>query len=189
MPAWSLPETLEVGGTEYGIRTDFRAVLDILAAFNDPELPEAGKLQVMVEILYFLPPPPDHLEEAIKKANWFIDCGEEHNTKPGPRTMDWEQDAPIIFPAINKIAGYETRNPHKSMHWWTFMGYFREIDGGLFSQVLAIRQKRIKGKKLDKWEREFEQENRELVSLKMKLSEEEKHLRKREQEAVDALFG
>lgn len=188
MFSWNLPAMLNVAGIEYEIRTDFRAILDILAAFNDPELPNEGKYKVMVEILYVTPPPMEYLEETIKKALWFIDCGQEQDDRPKPRTMDWEQDAGIIFPAVNKIAGYETRNPQKYTHWWTFMGYFNEIGDGLFSQVLSIRQKRAKGKKLEKWELEFYRENLALITLKTKISEEEKDLRRKEQEAVDALF-
>ena len=45
-----------------------------------------------------------------------------------------------------------------------------------------------KGKKLEKWEQEFKRENSDLVNLKANLSDEEKDLRRREQEAVDALF-
>lgn len=191
MNPWNLPVALEVAGTEYEIRTDFRAVLDIISAFGDPELPDYAKNQVMLEILYVTVPPDEHLEEAAKKAIWFIDCGREtddKDDKPKPRTMDWEQDAAIIFPAVNKIAGYETRNPHQYTHWWTFMGYFNEIGDGLFSQVLSIRQKKAKGKKLEKWEQEFYTENRELINLKANISEEERDLRKKEQAAVDALF-
>ena len=40
-----------------------------------------------------------------------------------------------------------------------------EIDDGLFSQVLAIRQKKSKGKKLEKWEQEFLKDNEKLCSL------------------------
>lgn len=188
MSPWYLPVALEVAGIEYAIRTDFRAVLDILAAYNDPLLPDWARMQVMVEILYVDSIPADSLEDAIEKAKWFIDCGQEYTGLPKPRTMDWEQDSPIIFPAVNKIAGYEVRNPRTYTHWWTFMGCFYEIEGGLFSQVLAIRQKRAKRKKLEKWEQEFEQENRDIVRLKSKLSDSEKDLRRREQEAVDALF-
>lgn len=35
---WRLPETIELGGEEYEIRTDFRVILDILKAMADPEL-------------------------------------------------------------------------------------------------------------------------------------------------------
>ena len=45
-----------------------------------------------------------------------------------------------------------------------------------------------RGKKLEKWEREFLKENRELVELRAKISDEERELRKKEQAAVDALF-
>lgn len=185
---WELPNSLEVGGEVYEIRTDFRAALDILAAFNDPELPDGGKTKVMIEILYVVLPPAEYLDEAAQKALWFIDCGRTRDGKPKPATMNWERDAPIIFPAINKIAGYETRNPNEHTHWWTFLGYFDEITDGLFSQVLAIRQKRAKGKKLEKWEQEFVRENRELVELANRVSDEDREKIMKEQEAVDALF-
>ena len=48
-----------------------------------------------------------------------------------------------------------------------------EIQDGLASQVWAIRQKRAKGKKLEKWEKEFERNNPELVKLKRVYSEEQ----------------
>ena len=37
MIAWELPESLCVGGQEWKIRTDFRAILDIIRYFADPE--------------------------------------------------------------------------------------------------------------------------------------------------------
>ena len=38
MTAWDLPTSLQVNGVQYAIRTDFRVVLDVLAAMNDPDL-------------------------------------------------------------------------------------------------------------------------------------------------------
>ena len=49
-----------------------------------------------------------------------------------------------------------------------------EIEDGLFSQVLSIRQKKAKHKKLEKWEKEFERNNPELVKLRELKSEEQK---------------
>lgn len=52
----------------------------------------------------------------------------------------------------------------------------------------AIRQKRAKGKKLEKWEEEFLHEHRSLVILENKTSEEEQKRIAAEEAAVDALF-
>ena len=46
------------------------------------------------------------------------------------------------------------------------MGYFMEIHDGIFSQVMTLRAKKAKGKKLEKWEREYYDENRELIDFK-----------------------
>lgn len=186
--AWELPESLPIAGREYGIRTDFRDVLRILAAFSDPDLKEDEKVYVCLFILFvdFEALPPAAYEEAFKAASQFIDCGRDWQEAPkkSPRVMDWEQDKSILFPAINKVAGLEVRTvPY--MHWWTFMGYYMEISEGIFSTILSLRQKRAKGKKLEKWEREFWQQNKDICVLKKRLSQEEIE----ERERLNALLG
>lgn len=189
---YELPKKLQVGRRWYRIRTDFRAVLDILVAFGDPELDDAEKDQVMREIMYidYDTIPPEEWPEAAEQAVWFIDCGlqREDGMNPKPRTMDWQKDAPIVIPAVNKVATRDVRTM-KYLHWWTFFGYYMEIGDGLFSQVLSIRQKRAEGKKLEKWEEEFLRKNRSLCALPEVVTDVQKERRKAEEEALKKLFG
>jgi hypothetical protein len=169
-----LPTSLTVADVEYRIRTDFRDVLNIIAAYGDPELEDMEKAYVCLCVLYedFESIPQEHYEAAYKAAVSFIDCGMPTDGRGSARTMDWEQDEPILFPAINKVAGCEVR-AMEYLHWWTFMGYFMEIHEGIFSHVLSIRHKKAKGKKLEKWERDFWQANKDICVLRQKLTEEE----------------
>lgn len=171
-----LPKSLDVCGTAFPIETDYRNILVFLAACSDPDLSPEQKLEVLVKRLYrdgFRRIPSGGMEEAVRQAKWFVDCGQEDDgKKPARKVMDWEQDEAIFFPAINKVAGMETRAaPY--IHWWTFSGYFMEIEEGTFSTVLGIRQKRAKGKKLEKWEQEFYRNNKMLCDIKKRYSEEE----------------
>ena len=182
MNAWELPRSLNVGGREYAIRTDFRAVLDILAACNDPDLDRDEQMEIMLTILYpdFADMPREHIPDAVERACEFIDCGQKRDGRKRPRLVDWEQDAPVIIPAVNTVAGCEIRAA--GMHWWTFCGYYMSIGESLFSSVLRIRLKKAKGEKLEKQEEAFYRENRELVELKKRLSAED-------QEAVDKFMA
>ncbi len=172
-----LPMTLEVNGSEYPIRTDFRDILRIMSAFEDPDLENQEKVFVMLYIIYpdFEDIPREDLEEAYKKAAWFIDCGADTKEEPkkNPRVVDWEQDERLLFPAINAVAGREVRSM-EYLHWWTFMGYFMEIREGTYSQVLQLRHKKARGKKLEKWEREYWNNNSDICVIHKRLSEEEK---------------
>ena len=179
-----LPTSLVINGEEWDIRTHFLDILKIIVAFNDPNIDNAEKIYICLSILYegFDEMPESDYEAAFKAALNFIDCGmPEGKKKPNSaRTMDWEQDESILFPAINKIAGYEVRSV-KYLHWWTFMGYFMEIStDGVFGSVLRLRQKKKNRKTpLDKAEKEFWSANRELCEIKPKLSEEEKEAKER----------
>lgn len=141
----------------------------------DSELDEWYKAELTVRMLI-----PDwkkisveDLEEACQKVCEFIDCGQKDDGKKKPRLIDWEQDAELIVPAVNKAAGMEIRAA-SHLHWWTFFSFFMEIDEGLLSTVLNIRQKKAKHKKLEKWEKQFCSENKELIYLKKPESEEVK---------------
>lgn len=185
MNVWSFPTSLNIGGVEYEIRTDYRVVLDLLMALNDPELTDSDskmsaymQSRVISEIMF--PDcdniPQEHIQEALDKVAEFIDMGIGDDSKK-PKTMDWEQDAPIIIPAINKVLNKEIR-AEKYMHWWTFLGAYMEIGEGLFSNIIHIRQKKAKGKKLEKWEQDFYKENKSLIDFqhKEKRSNEEKEM-------------
>lgn len=180
MEAWELPTSIVVGGIDYEIRTDFRAVLDILKTFNDPDFENDEKWIVCLTILYidFGNMPPQDYEEAIEKAIEFIDMGIKDDGKKQPHVMDWEQDAPVIIPSVNRVLGKEIR-AMQYLHWWTFLGAYMEIGESLFSQILSVRMKKAKGKKLEDWEREFYKENKTLVDLDVKYSEEELEEQKR----------
>ena len=183
--AWEFPTSLNIGGTDYEIRTDYRAVLDLLTALNDNDLTDSDeqieaymKSCVILEIMF--PQcddiPAEHLQEALDKVVEFIDMGITEDSK-NPKTMDWEQDAPILIPAINKVLNCEIR-AEKYIHWWTFLGAYMGIGESLFSNIVSIRQKKAKGKKLDKWEMEFYKENKSLIDFKQKTqrSDEEKEM-------------
>lgn len=173
MNAYDLPSSLTVGGRVYAIRTGWRAVMDIFAAMNDPDLEDMGKQIAMLTILY-----PEHdsipaedIPEAIARACEFIDCGQRPDSEHRPRLIDWEQDAALIMPAVNAVAGKDVRcDPN--LHWWTFFGMFMNVEGGLFGNVLHIRQKKAKGKKLEKQEEEFYRENRKIIDLGKKETSE-----------------
>lgn len=183
--AWEFPTSLNIGGTDYEIRTDYRAVLDLLTALNDNDLTDEDKQieaymksRVILEIMF---PncddiPAEHTQEALDKVTEFIDMGITEDSKK-PKTMDWEQDAPILIPAINKVLNTEIR-AEKYIHWWTFLGAYMGIGESLFSNIVSIRQKKAKGKKLDKWEMEFYKENKSLIDFKQKdqRSDEEKEM-------------
>lgn len=182
-----LPKSLEVDGAEYQIRTDFRVALTIFEAFNDNSLPPQVKALTALKCLYI--DVPENTVEAYKKAVWFLDGGDMPKSKQAPkRTFDWEQDEYIIFPAINKVAGYEVRSA-EYLHWWSFLGLFNEVGEGLYSQVMNIRSKLARGKNLEKWEREFFNEHKELIVLKEKLSPEEEAELEREEAYIDSLVG
>lgn len=183
---WELPTSLCVGGQEWAIRTDFRAVLDILKYFADPDYEPDEQWEICLDILYedYANMPPELIEEAAKRAVEFIDMGIKDDGKKRPALMDWEKDAPVIIPSVNRVVGQEVRAlPY--MHWWTFLGAYMEIGESLFSQIISIRSKNAKGTKLEKWEKEFAQENRELIELKPKRQERSQE----EKDALRALLG
>lgn len=181
-----LPQSLEVNGRHYAIRSDFRDVLNILCAFSDPELEDKEKVYTCLFILYedFDSIPADDYEAAFKAALAFIDNGVKEEDKKSPRVMDWEQDANLLFPAINKVAGREVRS-EEYIHWWTFIGYYMEISEGVYSTIISLRLKKAKGKKLEKWEHEFWNANKSACVLATKLTAEEQAAKDR----LNALLG
>ena len=166
MSAYDLPTSLIIGGVGYPIRYNWRSVLDVLSACADPELDDEARAYCILRIFYptLEEMPAELYQEAIAKACEFIDCGQKDDGRTKPKMIDWEQDAAIIIPEINKVAGREVRlDP--GIHWWTFFGWFMGIGDGLLASVLHVRSKKAKGKKLEKWEQEFYKENKSLVDF------------------------
>lgn len=160
-----LPKTLNINGKNYRIRSDFRVALNIFEAMEDEYLSDKQKAYVCLKSLFYDDIASEDIQEAIEKAYWFLDGGDMPKVKSdGVKSFDWKQDEPILFPAVNKVAGYETR-ACKYLHWWTFLGFFNEIGEGLFSTVMSIRQKRLNGKKLEKWEKEIYRTHKDMINL------------------------
>lgn len=177
---YDLPTSLEVGGRSYEIRSDFRAILDICEAMADPDLSNDEKFWVFLTILYpdLDDIPAEDMEEALKKACWFLDCGqeEEKQKKPKPKLMDWGQDFSYVIGPINHVAGKEIRSL-EYLHWWTFISYYMEVDGdSTFGTIVRIRDKLARGEKLEKYERKWYEQNRSAVDFKNKYSTAEKDI-------------
>ena len=189
---WECPTSVIVNGHEYPIRTDYRVVIDLLTALNDPECRDEDETvnnyiqtSLILQIMFPEKVAADDIPEALKAIKDFIDMGMEGNDeRQKPRLMDWEQDAGLIIPAVNRVMGKEIR-AEKYIHWWTFLAAYMEIGECSFSNILHLRIKKSKGKKLEKWEQEYIAENKNLVLLGQKKTEEEKA----EEEKLLSIFG
>ena len=126
----ALPEVLSVGDEDYPIRTDYRNVLQVFEAFQDPDLQPEEKWIVAIYLLFedfscaddVLQAVQDgfDLGKSMKEISWFISAGHPEREVSELPTYNWKQDEQIIFSAVNKVAGKETRELDY-LHWWTFL--------------------------------------------------------------------
>lgn len=186
---WELPFSVEVGGKMFEIRNkcDYRVVLDTIEALQDVELEQEEQIQCALFIFYGNEKldtekkvleafgSAENIQEAINYMLNIIsvDKAEKKQDDNKPQMMDWQQDFPHIAAPISRILGYSVRNPHNYTHWFDFIGAYQEIGDCFWANVVAIRSKRYKGKKLEKWEQEFYREHKEIIDINKNLSEDE----------------
>ncbi len=168
--AWSLPSSTVFGGKRYGFNADFRDVLQVIEYLTDTKRPEFVRWLIVLELFYQEPIPNDYQQEAMEYLAKFISYGGE-KAKQQHKLIDWEQDAQLIISDVNKVAGCEIRTV-PFLHWWTFLSYFYGIGEGMLSSVVAIRNKKAKRKKLEKWEEDYYRENREIIDFRTTNNEE-----------------
>ena len=174
---YSLPYSVNIDGEKINIRNkcDFRVVLDVVEALNDEDLTEQEKIQCALYIFYGEELTKiSNYEEAVKQMLIVVNGGEEEAEQTEkPRLMDWKHDFQQIAPPVSRVLGYDVRTPDRFTHWYTWLGGYMEIGECTFQNVVSIRSKRMKGKKLEKWEEEFYRENRKMIDLPQKLTKEE----------------
>ena len=185
---YDLPTSVEVGGREWPIRSDYRAALDLITIMGDPELDDTDRTLLALEIFFdtweeisedgetviehgFWEIPVEDYQEALDRAFWFVGGG-KGSGKRKPKLMDWEQDFQLIAAPVNRVLGYEVREV-EYLHWWSFLAAYYEIGDCLFAQVVGIRKKKSKGQKLDKSDQAFARENADLVNFKVKTTADE----------------
>ena len=164
MTLYQLPQIASIGGREYGLNTDFRQVLQILQCLEDPSMPELLRWRVAMGLFYSSPVPREHWQEAMAYLADFLRCGQPESS-PGPKLLDWQQDAPAIISGVNAAAGCEVRALDQ-VHWWTFLSWFHAMPPGQLSTVVSIRDKLRRGKQLEAWEKDFYRENKQAVDMK-----------------------
>lgn len=176
---YTLPKTLEIGGTDREIRWDYRPILDICTALADPDLDDQSRAVVALSIFYpdLEDIPQENFQEAVEKCMWFVSGGREEQTGKAPRLVDWGQDFDLVASPVNRVLGREIRDD-APVHWFTFLSAYYEIGDCTFAQVVRIRDHLARGKPLDKSDREWYRRNRHLVDFKRKYTGAEEDILK-----------
>ena len=160
-----LPTAVEIDGLEYELNTDYRVGLQIMTAFEDPELTGFEKQAVMLQLLYPVIPPDTR--QAAELAVKFLNCGQ--NPQPGDKEADttryysWSQDSRYIMSAIEQT--YHVDLSAANLHWWRFSYMFLDLhEDCFFRRLIYLRKQKAKGK-LTKEEKEWYYSMREVVDL------------------------
>lgn len=190
---FEIPTSIQVGEQSLTIRNrgDYRMVLDCFAALNDTELTKEERVYCALIIFY-----EDfndledlahykNLNEAVKKMYWFFNCGDDTGVGANKhhKLIDWEGDSQLIASAVNKVANTEIRMA-EYIHWWTFMGYYLAIGESPLATIVGIRSKIMEGKKLEKHEAKFKNDNPQYFIWDNKSVED-----KEAEEAIMALWN
>lgn len=156
----NLPETVEVGGIEYPISSDFRTGIIFEKILHDDELDNREIVQTALE-LYYEDDRPDDTEDALEAILDFYACGERKKgsvqaTKDKsinqPRIYDFDHDADYIFGAFLTQYGIDL-NEIEYMHWWKFQALFKSLEShNKIVEIMGYRGTDL-GKIKDKKER------------------------------------
>lgn len=179
---YELPTSVEINDNTYEItnKGDYRMVIDCFIALNDIELSKEERIYACLIMFYedlndiedIVELFGDNIEQAVNEMFNFFNCGKKSvGATSHHKLIDWEQDEQLIASAINNVANIEIRTC-EYVHWWTFMGYYTSIGEGVLSTVVGIRDKIVKNKKLEPWEKEFRYNNSDYFMWEHRTMEE-----------------
>lgn len=101
----NLPNSFLIGGREYHICSDFRAMLRLEEIFSSEELTDEEKAERALKLFYGCVPEP--LEEAVERLCYFWSCGrqEKEGRAKGegaaqPPIYSFTHDAGLIYGAF-----------------------------------------------------------------------------------------
>ena len=75
--SYGLPKSVDIDGQEFAIRYDYRVILDIFEAMNDPDSSEEDRALDVLQIFYVDFDELTDYDAAIKEVFRFINGGEE----------------------------------------------------------------------------------------------------------------
>ena len=179
---YDLPTSILIEDKEFKIRNkgDFRVILDCFVALNDIELEEDLRITTSLIIFYedfnsiedVVNTDVNTLSQLVQAMYRFFNCNEESVGAVKPyRLVDWENDSQMVIASINAVAHKEIRS-EPYVHWWTFMGYYLNIGDGAFANIISIREKIVKQKKLEKYEQEFVNDNPQYFKWEWRTDEQ-----------------
>lgn len=185
MNLWQLPTRAVIGDVTVSHESDFRKILTVLALLGDESRPQWLRWHMALHLFYRDPIPRALEGAAMAYLADFLTCGQPG--APGPKLLDWQQDAAAIIADVNAVAGREIRQ-ETYLHWWSFLSFFHGIREGQLSNLVTIRDKLRRGKKLEPWEQEFYRAHKDQVRLRTPETPEEA-ARKRELERLVGGFA
>ena len=172
-----LPQSITVEGRSYMLRPSFRNVLFCHDLFHDPVLSDVEKVEIALERLI-----DGRYPVALRKkialfqavTTQFLDFSVGPKGDPGPRAMDFLQDAPYIYAAFRQAYGLDLLGRDCDLHWWAFVSLVASLpDNTRMMEIVSIRTRPI-----PKPAKGNQEQRRELMKLKalyrLKISEEER---------------
>lgn len=169
---YDLPQCVIINENEYSFSSDYKTILEVMKLLNDKTLLDEEKIYCACYLFYddwddvlF-----EDSTELIESMMLFISGNRtENDNKKHKPLMDWEKDLPLIISPINRVVGHDIRLDN--LHWWTFLSYFMEIGECTFNTYVGIRDKKNKGKKLEKYEEEIFKNNMKAIKLEQEYDE------------------
>lgn len=170
MDLWQLPDSVNLGGKNFCFDPDYRNILEIFRWFQNPNLTDFFKWEICLALFYKETVPEDLVPQAISYFLDFVNMGAP--SRPGPRLIDWEQDAGLILSDINGLLGRDIRK-EKHIHWWTFLSWFHSITSGQLLSVVQVRRKLSLHQPLTEAEKAFYRQAKDKIDLKARYTPEE----------------
>lgn len=186
-----LPNTVEVGGVEYPIATDFRTSILFEQAVCDPDIDEDSLAKLVLD--YYYPGvtiTKNNMAGLIEQALKFykggfdiednkVECEDEYSEGEeeinDEKIYDYDYDAPYIFSAFMQQYGIDLQRV-KYLHWWKFKAMLTSLQEDCkFCKILEYRSINLSEIE-DEKQRSFYRKMKEVYKLRTKqvISEEKK---------------
>ena len=161
------PQSVEIGGVEVGIETDFRASIRFELMMQDGELDDREKLIQALNLYYGDVPQP--VEEAVERMIWFYHQGREQPQTGSPgRSSDpvysYEYDGGYIYAALLTKYGIDLQQIGY-LHWRSFQALFQSLSPETeFVKIMQYRAAEITTK-MSQEQQQFYRKMKKLYAL------------------------